>query len=561
MAILISARVGVRDAGGQRRTSLPRGPAAAADGTPAADGSVPDAGNSTPPPSWWIRSIPWSPVGTRARGRRPAPVRCRRQCAGPDRAAGAGRPAGVTISNCSRRATAIPTCPRWDRPPRSARTAGSPSGCRCRPCHWVGPACTRCRSSRPEPRGASASGWAAPPPSCPGYPIRCPRACPIGWAWPVLDQPRHVPADPTLATEIAPDGRLDALLAAPTAVPQAKVTPVVDPGLLDELDRLVQAGAANPALAAAAANAQRQLARLRALSGKVAPIALPYGNVDVSALVANGRAGDVTAAIQQYGLPRAAAGLGAKPDQDAGDAAGRMRQPRRSREASVGGGHGRRAERGLPARRPRADLHTDGAGAHARRRSAPERTCVRPDAEPHGSARTVAGPHRAARGAGLPRGNSDDRLGAAGGAAPHGDRAARRLGGAGGVAAHAAGRHRPGALDHPDVARGDPGDAGGRPGSSARDGAPAVRGVPVRGGRRPRPAAGRVQHVGGRAGVPVRTHAAAGGKRCVAVPSRGRDALCGRAQPARDRHRTGGARGGVARRHADQPVRPRAGHP
>ncbi|MGZ4666257.1 MAG: DUF6049 family protein, partial [Frankiaceae bacterium] len=152
----------------------------------------------------------------------------------------------------------------------------------------------------------------------PWVPDPLPPRVPIGWAWPVLDQPRHVPADPTLAAEIAADGRLDALLAAPTAVPQAKVTPVVDPGLLDELDGLVQAGAANPALAATAVNAQRQLARLRAMSEKVAPIALPYGNVDVSALVANGRASDVTAAIQQYGLPRAATSLGAKPDRTMG---------------------------------------------------------------------------------------------------------------------------------------------------------------------------------------------------------------------------------------------------
>jgi len=152
----------------------------------------------------------------------------------------------------------------------------------------------------------------------PWVPDPLPPRVPIGWAWPVLDQPRHVPADQALATEIVPDGRLDALLAAPTAIPQAKVTPVVDPGLLDELDRLVEAGAASPALAAVGTNAQRQLARLRALSAQVAPIVLPYGNVDVSALVANGRAADVTAAIRQLGLPRAAASLGTKPDSSLG---------------------------------------------------------------------------------------------------------------------------------------------------------------------------------------------------------------------------------------------------
>jgi hypothetical protein len=152
----------------------------------------------------------------------------------------------------------------------------------------------------------------------PWLPDPQPPRLPVGWAWPVLDQPRHVPADPTLAAEAAPAGRLDSLLAAPTAVPQAKATVVVDPGLLDELDRLVQAGTDDPARSAAAANAQRQLARLRALSAQIAPMALPYGDPDVSALVPDGRAADVKAAVQQYGLPRAAAILGVKPDRSLG---------------------------------------------------------------------------------------------------------------------------------------------------------------------------------------------------------------------------------------------------
>ena len=348
------------------------------------------------PPSWWIRSIPWPRVGT-------ACSRC---------PAGSGSVAAAPVQGLQSRLsvqlalggrlgsrqqlhqtrTTTPTCPRWGRPPRSAPTADSPFAFRCRPCRWVGPACTRCRSSQPEPRTASASGWAAPPPSCPGCPIRCPRASRSGGrgrCWTNHGTCRRIQ---TLATEIAPDGRLDALLAAPTAIPQAKVTPVVDPGLLDELDRLVQAGAANPALAACGGQ-------------RTAPVGPAAG------LVGEGRTD--RAAVRQCGCvgPRRERAGGRRDRSDpairvaasrrepghqarriAGDAPGRMRQPRRSRETGVGGGHGRRAERGLPARRPRADLHADGTGADARRRPAPERARVRPDAEPHGGARTVDRP-------------------------------------------------------------------------------------------------------------------------------------------------------------------------
>jgi uncharacterized protein DUF6049 len=135
----------------------------------------------------------------------------------------------------------------------------------------------------------------------------------IAWVWPLIDQPHHeVCAEPAasnlltsngLAASLAPAGRLSALLAAGQANAGARLTWVIDPALLGDVQTMTRtyqvdlssqcAGdSTQPASKAAAA----WLSALRTVTSDQAAVLTPYANVDVSALVHSGLNADLTSA-------------------------------------------------------------------------------------------------------------------------------------------------------------------------------------------------------------------------------------------------------------------------
>jgi hypothetical protein len=111
----------------------------------------------------------------------------------------------------------------------------------------------------------------------------------VSWLWPLVDRPdrdaRGAFLDDSLATELAPGGRLADLAAAPGALPVAWM---VDPELLEAANALGTAherrnGAADSD-ASPDANAATWLANLRAKLTGLAVGALPYADPDVAAL-------------------------------------------------------------------------------------------------------------------------------------------------------------------------------------------------------------------------------------------------------------------------------------
>jgi Family of unknown function (DUF6049) len=120
----------------------------------------------------------------------------------------------------------------------------------------------------------------------------------VSWLWPLIDRPHRVSdtavfTDDALATEIATGGRLDRALQVLEQVgPTSKVTVVIDPELLAELQQMVdgyqiQSGATTVAGTDGAAAAD-WLRRLRAVIATT-PIALTsYGDPAINASVAAG---------------------------------------------------------------------------------------------------------------------------------------------------------------------------------------------------------------------------------------------------------------------------------
>ncbi|MGH3258733.1 MAG: DUF6049 family protein [Streptosporangiaceae bacterium] len=135
----------------------------------------------------------------------------------------------------------------------------------------------------------------------------------IAWVWPLIDQPHHaVCAAPAandvltnngLAVSLAPTGRLSALLAAGQANADAKLTWVIDPALLGDVQTMTHpyqvdlspqcvGDSTQPASRAATA----WLSALRTVTSYQATVLTPYADVDVSALVHSGLNADLTSA-------------------------------------------------------------------------------------------------------------------------------------------------------------------------------------------------------------------------------------------------------------------------
>lgn len=168
----------------------------------------------------------------------------------------------------------------------------------------------------------------------PWDPPRSPQQVRLGLVWPLTDRPvrdsQGVFTDDHLAQELRPGGRLDTLLQAAAQAPLARATLLLDGDLLASVAAMkagyrVRAptpdeGAAAPGTAAAAPeksvagtgtqDAARWLDRLRAtVRDGAAVVALPYGDVDVTALARAGRGSDIGQALH-YGTDTVSALLG-----------------------------------------------------------------------------------------------------------------------------------------------------------------------------------------------------------------------------------------------------------
>jgi Family of unknown function (DUF6049) len=138
----------------------------------------------------------------------------------------------------------------------------------------------------------------------------------VAWIWPLIDQP-HVQACPALtsndlAASVA-GGRLDSLLAAGTANPDADVTWAIDPALLQDLSTMTrpyqvggsavdcEGGKPEPASTAAGT----WLQTLKTDTASQPAVITPYANVDMAALVHQDMPGDIASA---YHLGEAVAG-------------------------------------------------------------------------------------------------------------------------------------------------------------------------------------------------------------------------------------------------------------
>jgi len=154
-----------------------------------------------------------------------------------------------------------------------------------------------------------AGGFASSPIPLPYWPARArsctgsarPKPDPISWIWPFMDNPHQGACpgallDNSLATSIAPGGRLYRLLAAGRAFTSADhLTWAIDPALLDNV-RIMQrqyliGGSANCALARSYPADLRASAWLRSLALATAgrPVFVtPYADVDIAALTGVG---------------------------------------------------------------------------------------------------------------------------------------------------------------------------------------------------------------------------------------------------------------------------------
>jgi urease beta subunit len=133
----------------------------------------------------------------------------------------------------------------------------------------------------------------------------------LTWVWPVVSTPRRTERglfiDDTLATELAPGGRLDRIVDAAAAVP---VTWVVDPDLLQSVQAMadgyevITSGAGDAdeietVPGTGAAEAEQWLEELRSASAGDEMVALPYADVDVTGLVEAGLPDQLATAVAQ----------------------------------------------------------------------------------------------------------------------------------------------------------------------------------------------------------------------------------------------------------------------
>ena len=126
----------------------------------------------------------------------------------------------------------------------------------------------------------------------------------FSWIWPLVGAPVRLAdgtfANDSLAAALAPGGRLDRLLAAGTRLDQegAAVTWAMDPDLIESVADMadgyrVQTPDGRTVPGGGAGLAQRWLADLRSATEGADALALPYGDVDVAALVRQDMPSDV----------------------------------------------------------------------------------------------------------------------------------------------------------------------------------------------------------------------------------------------------------------------------
>jgi hypothetical protein len=129
----------------------------------------------------------------------------------------------------------------------------------------------------------------------------------IGWIWPLIDQPHHevCPAltNNDLAASPGRQGRLAALLAAGQAHPGAKLTWVIDPALLSDVQTMTGRyqvasgpGCTGATTEPASKAATTWLTALRATTSSQPTVITPYANVDAAALIQAGLNADLTRA-------------------------------------------------------------------------------------------------------------------------------------------------------------------------------------------------------------------------------------------------------------------------
>jgi Family of unknown function (DUF6049) len=131
----------------------------------------------------------------------------------------------------------------------------------------------------------------------------------VSWLWPLVDQPHHractALTDNSLAAELAPDGRLSALLDAGTSHQGAGLTWMIDPALLSDVATMSSpyqvggqptcTGAASEPASGAAVS---WLSALRKATSAQPAVLTPYANVDMPALVHQGLTKDLATAYQ-----------------------------------------------------------------------------------------------------------------------------------------------------------------------------------------------------------------------------------------------------------------------
>jgi Family of unknown function (DUF6049) len=128
----------------------------------------------------------------------------------------------------------------------------------------------------------------------------------IGWIWPLIDQPHHqaCPAltNNDLAASLGRQGRLATLLAAGEAHPGAKLTWVIDPALLSDVQTMTSryqaasgSGCTGPT-EPASRTAAEWLSALRTITSSQPTVITPYANVDAAALIQAGLNTDLTSA-------------------------------------------------------------------------------------------------------------------------------------------------------------------------------------------------------------------------------------------------------------------------
>jgi len=122
----------------------------------------------------------------------------------------------------------------------------------------------------------------------------------ISWLWPLIDQPHHractALTDNSLASELAANGRLSALLDAGASHADADLTWMIDPALLSDVATMSSAyatggepnctGASREPASPAAAS---WLTSLRKVTAARPTVLTPYANVDMAALVHQGQ--------------------------------------------------------------------------------------------------------------------------------------------------------------------------------------------------------------------------------------------------------------------------------